>query len=106
MKAWKTYEIQDNRGTIVFANTAGEAKVKAIQTETLSDTQFVDIRVRRFKEADCLWNGHDEIDWYDNDTRLKLVRDFLWSCVEPSAECDSCVAKEWCVINMKERDNK
>lgn len=36
------------------------------------------------------------IDWYDTETRIALVRDFAWSCFEPSWECDICPAKPHC----------
>lgn len=79
MKAWIANTGRDSfYSTIVFANTAGEAKARAIETETFEDEIFCNIRVRRFREADCLFKGANEIDWYDPDMRIKLVRDFGW----------------------------
>lgn len=31
-----------------------------------------------------------------------MVRDMGWSCNEPSWECDTCEAKEWCRWNEEE----
>lgn len=98
MKAWKAYE-KDNTesgSTIVFAESASKAKVIAKSTDACKDAQYIDIRVERMKKADDLYKGNSEMNWYDDDTRLRLVRDFGWRCYEPSWECDNCIAKEYC----------
>ena len=45
---------------------------------------------------DRLYQGETELNWYDPELRLVLVRDFGWSCFEPSYECETCRAKPFC----------
>lgn len=98
MKAWKVWDENSWEGgsTIVFAETRGKAKAIAVNTDACYGARFIDISVSRLKAADKLYKGDSEIDWYDNDTRLALVRDFDWSCYETSFECDTCVARKYC----------
>ena len=93
--AWDKEEIE-NVGTIIFAENAREAKRIAMATDVCEDAEFINIRVKRLKEADPLYKGKSEIDWYDEETRLALVRDLGWKCFEPSWECENCVAKNYC----------
>ena len=96
MKAYKAYEVGGDYATIVFAESAGEAKRIAQTTDACEGCDWVDIRVRREPMADSLYTGSAEIDWYNQDTRKVLVKDMGWSCFEPSWECDTCEAKEFC----------
>ena len=57
-------------------------------------------------EADKLYKGAAEIDWYDAETRITLVRDFGWQCFEPSFECDTCPAKKYCRWFWEEQDEQ
>lgn len=103
-KAYKVFDSAscENFSTIVFADSRNEAKVLALSTDTCEDASYTDIRAQRLPEADCLYKGLAEIDWYDEDTRLALVRDFGWSCFEPSWECDGCPAKQHCSWHEEE----
>lgn len=98
MKAYKAWDNGscENWSTVVFAENAREAKKVAIGTELCEDANFIDVRVQRYPVADKLYSGKDEIDWWDDETRLILVRDMGWQCEEPSYECEGCVAKEYC----------
>ena len=96
LKAYKVNEKDEQYSTIVFAKSAGEAKAIAQRCDCCEDATWIDIRVRRLPEADRLYKGYPEIDWYDSETRTMLVRDLGWSCMEPSWECDSCPAKPYC----------
>lgn len=96
MKAYKAYEVDGEYATIVFAESAGKAKAIAKMCDCCEDSRWTDIRVEREPTADSLYNGDPEIDWYDQGQRKALVRDIGWSCYEPSFECDTCEAKEWC----------
>lgn len=96
IKAYYVHEADENYATIVFAESAGKAKVCAQNTDTCEDVDFLDIRVCRLPEADKLYKGKSEIDWYDNETRLIMVKDFGWACLDTGWECDSCVAKQYC----------
>lgn len=95
-KAYKAYEKDEQYSTIVFAHTASEAKCIAQSCDCCEDVAWIDIRVKRLPEADRLYKGRPEIDWYDIDTRTTLVKDLGWSCMEPSWECDGCPAKPYC----------
>lgn len=97
----KAYHVRDsasddNCSTIVFAENLTQAKLIAQSTDACEDARYIDIRVKRVPEADGLYKGNSEVDWYDDETRIVLVRDFGWACWEPSFECDNCPAKQYC----------
>ena len=98
MKAYRAWDEKslDPCTTIVFARNARKAKKIAMETDTCEGANFIDIRVKRFKEADYLYKGSSEIDWYDEETRIALVRDFGWRCYDISWECERCVARRYC----------
>lgn len=98
MKAYKVWDSADQDGcsTIVFAENLREAKKLATSTDVCEYANYIDIRAKRLKAADELYKGKWEIDWYDNETRLALVKYFGWGCSDISFECDVCVAVRWC----------
>lgn len=98
MKAYKAWDekVYDSGSTIVFAENIREAKKIAMSTDACSEADFIDIRVKRIKDYDVLYKGKSEIDWYDEETRIVLVRDFGWSCIEEYM-CDTCWAQEYCM---------
>lgn len=98
MKAYKAWDEKafDPCATIVFAENIKEAKKIAMATDTCEEANFIDIRVKRYKDADCLYKGSSEINWYDKETRIALVRDFGWRCYDTSFECESCEARQYC----------
>lgn len=98
MKAYCVYDSasDDNCSTIVFAENPTQAKLIAQSTDACEDTRYIDIRVKRAPEADGLYKGNSEIDWYDDETSITLVRDLGWACWEPGFECDNCPAKRYC----------
>lgn len=95
-KAYRACEKDSDYATIVFAESATQAKTIALSCESCEDAQYIDIRVQRMPGADKLYKGFSEIDWYDSEIRIALVRDFGWACLEPSWECDTCPAKQYC----------
>lgn len=105
MKAYKAWDekASDPCSTIVFAENIKEAKRIAMATDTCEEANFIDIRVKRFKEADCLYKSSSEINWYDKETRIALVRDFGWRCYDTSFECESCEARQYCSWFEEER---
>jgi hypothetical protein len=96
LKAFLAREKDGDFSTIVFAENRTQAKLVAMTSDCCEDAAYIDIRVNRFPKADQLYKGHSEIDWYDQETRVALVRDFGWSCWETSWECDGCPAKPFC----------
>ena len=96
-KAYKVWiDDGDGSSTIVFAESRNEAKVIAMGCDCCEDARYIDISVHRMKDLDGLYKGKPEIDWYDMETRTLLVRDYGWSCLETSWECDNCEAREYC----------
>lgn len=95
-KAYRVREKDGEFATIVFAANAAQAKNTALTCDCCEDARYIDIRVNRVPEADGLYKGLAEIDWYDAETRVSLVRDLGWQCYETSWECDICPAKPYC----------
>ena len=98
MRAYKAWVDCGDGSTVVFAETRNKAKVIALSCDCCEDAPYIDIRVHRMKELDHLYQGKPEMD----ETRLLLVRDFGWSCAEPSWECDSCCCKKYCSWHEEE----
>lgn len=99
MKAWHVQGKDNYYGysTVVFAETEGKAKQLAIFTDSCEDERFIDILARRIPELDKYYKpGKTEMDWYNEEDRIALVK-MGWHCVEPIWEhCTSCAAAEWC----------
>ena len=101
MKAYKAYSgsMPEYGSTIVFAESRGKAKSIVKHLEGFDDLDFTDIRVNRCERADSLYKGDREIDWYDPDSRLVLVRDLGWYCYYE--DCEKCIAKEYCLEYLR-----
>lgn len=86
--------------TIVFAETASKARYIVMRSELIGeDLEFKDIHVRRVPELDKYYRGQTEMDWYNAEDRLAMVRDAGFRCDEDSFdpdECNGCSAKEYC----------
>ena len=95
-KAYKVWFDYGEGSTVVFAENRNQAKMMAMGCDCCEGAPYIDIRVKRMQEFDRLYKGDTEIDWYDPETRLLLVRYYGWSCLEPSWECDKCIAKKYC----------
>lgn len=102
LKAYYAREKDGESATIVFAENATKAKLEAMTCDCCEGARYIDIRVHRMPGADKLYKGRSEIDWYDSETRVALVRDFCWACWEPSWECDECPAKQYCHWNEED----
>ena len=105
MKAWKVSDKNAECGTaIVFAETAGKAKQLCMYDDTFDDCEWTDLRVNRFKDYDQYYEGKEKVDfWHDDEHRIRLVRDYGWSCMDPfQAECKECPAKQWCCYGGEE----
>lgn len=97
MKAWKV-ESRDgySYSTVVFAETREKARVEALATDCCEDMEYKDVQPRRFKEADVLYRGYREVDWYNPSDRRFLCLNG-WHCEEPDVdECEACEAKDVC----------
>ena len=97
MKAYIASTKYENYMTIVFAETAGQARSIAMHTDACCDAEFTDIEVRRYSKADNQYDGSSELDWFNPKHRLFMVSECGFSCVEADyADCKSCIAKEKC----------
>ena len=99
MKAWTVSDRNGDCGTeIVFAETRGKAMALCLHDDLFGDCEFVELNARRFKEYDKFYNGDSKVDfWFDDEHRVRLVKDFGWSCFDPiDYYCVDCPAKEWC----------
>ena len=100
MKAWRVDDRNAEYGTvIVFAPTRGKAIAIALRNDdTFEDCEWTELRAYRFPEYDKYYDGSEIVDfWYSDEHRVRLVRDFGWSCVEQiESYCEECPAKQWC----------
>lgn len=101
MKAWKVYNKLDYYGSIIiFAEKRSKAIYNALQfTDEFEDCEWTDMRAKRFPEYDQYYSGKSMVDvWYNDEHRIRLVRDFGWICFDPadSCEAETCPAKEFC----------
>lgn len=73
-------------------------RVQFMYDDTFDDCEWTDLRVRRFKEYDKYYTGDQKVNfWLNEEHRIRLVRDFGWSCVDPiESYCKDCPAKKWC----------
>ena len=106
----KAYIIHDLKGyadysTVVFAETSGKAKATAITTDAFDDYEFTEISARRVPALDKYYRGECEMDWYNTEDRIALVKDGGFSC-DPECweeeDCEKCPAKQWCDRNEVE----
>lgn len=100
MKAWLVREKDEFTAAVVFAETRGKAKVLALSTEACEDSDFMSIEVRRLKGVDKYYKpGKRELDWFNTEDRIAMVKDFGFTCI-PDAHCaetcNVCPAKEFC----------
>lgn len=100
MKAWLVRECGEFCATVVFAETRGKAKSAALRTETCEGADFVNIEVRRLKEADKYYKpGKEELDWFNAADRIAMVKDCGFTCDSDAhywENCADCPAKEFC----------
>lgn len=100
IKAYKCEEDFMGYSTVIFAETAGKARYIALKSDTLGeDNEFKDIRVRRIPALDGFYKGKAEMDWYDPDDRLAMVKEAGYMCDDDGFdpdECERCSAQEYC----------
>lgn len=100
MKAWRVEDLDscESYVTVVFAETRSQAKLNALATDTCEDAEYIRIRATRVKELDSAYKGKPEMDWYDPEDRLLMVRELGMYCYEPDyeVECPRCSAREEC----------
>lgn len=101
----KAYIVSDRRyydgATVVFAETAGKAKALARFTDTCEDIEFTDVSARRAPALDKAYRDHWEMDWFNDQDRIAMVRDAGFWCdlseLGPEdLNCAECPARQWC----------
>lgn len=108
----KAYIVSDRTdplfSTVVFAETAGKARAIARNTDACEDLDFIDIRAVRAPSLDSCYKGKLEMDWYDDEDRIAMVKlaDFECSSEYYDPECEPCPAKEWCGRYERDHDEE
>lgn len=101
IKAYKCAEYYMGYSTVIFAETAGKARYIAIKSDTLGeDNEFKDIYVRRIPALDRFYRGRKEMDWFDPDDRLAMVKEAGYRCDDDGfdpEDCQRCSAQEYCM---------
>jgi len=102
MKAYVIHDLKDyaDCSTVVFAETSGKAKAIAICTEAFEGCEFTEISARRVPALDKHYRGKKEMDWFDPDDRVAMVKEANFTCSYEfdikDMRCESCPAKQWC----------
>lgn len=102
MKAWHVRDKQayTDFAAIVFAETRGKAHSIAMNTDACEDAKWNDISVRRAPDLDRFYRGLSEMDWYNENDMVAMVRYGGFRCSYEMSitelECEKCAAKEWC----------
>ena len=100
----KAYKISDLKGyceysTIVFAESRGKAKAIAITTDSFNDYDYTEISARRVPKLDKYYRGESEMDWYNTEDRIAMVKEAGFSCsldYWEEEDCLECPAWQWC----------
>lgn len=96
MKAWIVDDKDGDSSTVVFAETRGKARAVARWTDGCEDMEFIEIRPRRFPDADKMYRGKREMDWYDPSDR-RFLCEHGWYCFDYDYdECRECPAADVC----------
>ena len=81
MKAWFVREKDEFLSAVVFAETRGKARALARCTDACEDSNFCDIEVRRLPQMDKYYKeGKLEMDWYNPNDRIALVKECGFQC--------------------------
>ena len=98
MKAYRVNPINEFYSCVVFAETPGKAKSYILGHDGFDDIEFVDIEVHRLKSADCMYKNRLQMDWFNDEDRLFLVKECGWYCGEyfDMKECEVCCANKYC----------
>ncbi len=100
MKAWIVHDTYNYNFyyIVVFAETRGKAIVNALGEPEFSGAEYIDLRAKRFPEADKMDRGYSRLDWDDSKDRYFLVS-HGWQCDEDyldDDDCANCIGKDIC----------
>ena len=102
MDKLKCYMVSDNdKSVVVFAASAGKARYAAScsgEFDFAYSTDWMYLCVRRVREGDSEYRGHEFMDWFDPQDRLFMVKELNFACTdETDLACGSCPALEFCM---------
>lgn len=104
MKAWIVDNKEGDSSTVVFAKTRGKARAVAVGANGCEDMEFIEIKPRRFPEADKMYRGKCEMDWNDPDDR-RFLCEHGWYCFDYDyKECLKCPAADVCECGKQETE--
>ena len=101
----KAYLVRDEKRdedycAVVFGETRGKAIQAALRTDACEDGEWTDIRAIRVPELDSYYRGREEMDWFDDNDRIGMVRYAGMRCSDEMSigecGCEDCPAKEFC----------
>lgn len=100
MKAWLVRQKDEFCATVVFAETRGKARALALLTDACEDADWLDIDVYRRPNLDKYYvDGKREMDWFNKNDRIALVKDGGFVC-DPDywemEDCEVCSARDYC----------
>ena len=104
MKAWIVSDYGGNSeySAVIFAETRGKAIRYALDycDGTFDSFEWTEMRAVRVPALDEFYRGKPEMDWFDMDDRVAMVRyaGFYCSDVETVTvdKCKQCPAHFWC----------
>lgn len=96
--------------TVIFAETASKAKTEALSSRDFTECIYTELRARRCPELDAYYKGKSEINWYDKEGRIALVKYAGLQCSPDVSDfevgCEECAANEWCGRWQDREDNE
>ena len=104
MKAYYVYldyGYYDRWSVVVFAESAGQAKMEAIRSGYLGDyVEYLTLRTKRVPKLDDKYRGHEVMEWdLDMQDRIDLYEADVYRCEREymmDYECERCPLKDRC----------
>lgn len=104
MKAYYVYldyGYYDRWSVVVFAESAGQAKVEAMGSGYLGDEcEYIQLRAKRVPKLDDKYRGHEVMEWdLDMQDRIDLYEADVYRCDRDymmDYDCDICPLKDRC----------
>ena len=96
MKAWICEEPIMGYCVVVFAETRNKARIIAMGTDECNGMEYIEIKPRRFPEADSeYFLGKTQMIWDDPHDKRFLIR-HGWHCERDYAFCAECDDLQYC----------
>ena len=100
MKAWIVSGTEEWYSVAIFAETRGKAKALALHTDEFSESEYIELSVRREPRLDKYYQkGKVQLDWEIPKDRIALVKECGFQC-DPDyledVDCPTCPANKYC----------